>query len=100
MDEVEKFNPTDWYWERSSGYSGYRNKFTSEWIYEEDYQEKKKEEITKRKEEKSLELIREVMDWERNLSHIQRNNIPLIKAKKEMEDNFLVKFRELYDTSK
>lgn len=29
----------DWEFERSSGYAGYRNKITSEWIYEKEYLE-------------------------------------------------------------
>jgi hypothetical protein len=30
-------NKQDWEFERSSGYAGYRNKVTSEWIYENEY---------------------------------------------------------------
>ena len=30
-------NKENWQFERSSGYAGYRNKVTGEWIYEEDY---------------------------------------------------------------
>ena len=33
MEKDEEF----WEFERSSGYAGYRNKKTGEWIYEEDY---------------------------------------------------------------
>ena len=34
---MEKFNKQDWTFERSSGYAGYRNKTTGEWIYENEY---------------------------------------------------------------
>lgn len=30
-------NKKDWNFERSSGYRGYRNKLTGEWLYEEDF---------------------------------------------------------------
>lgn len=33
----ETFNKQDWTFERSSGYAGYRNKVTGEWIYETEY---------------------------------------------------------------
>ena len=37
-ENKEDFNNKDnWEFERSSGYAGYRNKKTGEWIYEEDY---------------------------------------------------------------
>ena len=34
---MENFNEKDWVFERSSGYAGYRNKITMEWIYESEY---------------------------------------------------------------
>ena len=36
-------NKEDWEFERSSGYAGYRNKVTSEWIYEDEYLNKFRE---------------------------------------------------------
>jgi hypothetical protein len=34
------FNPYDWTFERSSGYAGFRNQETADWIYFEDYERK------------------------------------------------------------
>lgn len=34
---MEKFNEQDWIFEMSSGYAGYRNRVTDEWIYEREY---------------------------------------------------------------
>jgi len=34
---MEKFNKQDWTFEMSSGYAGYRNSITGEWIYEREY---------------------------------------------------------------
>ena len=36
------FNPADWFFERSSGYAGYRNKITAEWIYESDFRKRER----------------------------------------------------------
>ena len=44
-----------WEFERGSGYAGYRNKKTGEWIYEEDYFRHQK---TKTVEEELLEQIK------------------------------------------
>ena len=43
---MEKFIKEDWIFERSSGYAGYRNIITSEWIYEDEYNKRIKE-VTK-----------------------------------------------------
>ena len=51
MEKDEEF----WEFERSSGYAGYRNKKTGEWIYEEDYFRRQK---TKTVEEELLEKIK------------------------------------------
>ena len=51
MEKDEEF----WEFERSSGYAGYRNKKTGEWIYEEDYFRCQK---TKTVEEELLEQIK------------------------------------------
>ena len=51
MEKDEEF----WEFERSSGYAGYRNKKTGEWIYEEDYFRRQK---TKTVEEELLEQIK------------------------------------------
>ena len=51
MEKDEEF----WEFERSSGYAGYRNKKTGEWIYEEDYFCRQK---TKTVEEELLEQIK------------------------------------------
>ena len=55
-ENKEDFNNKDnWEFERSSGYAGYRNKKTGEWIYEEDYFRCQK---TKTVEEELLEQIK------------------------------------------
>ena len=55
-ENKEDFNNKDnWEFERSSGYAGYRNKKTGEWIYEEDYFRRQK---TKTVEEELLEQIK------------------------------------------
>lgn len=40
--ETKTFNPDEWDFERSSGFAGYRNRLTDEWIYEADYREKQR----------------------------------------------------------
>jgi hypothetical protein len=37
FDELRQFNISDWTFERSSGYAGYRNTITDEWRYSKDY---------------------------------------------------------------
>ena len=38
---MSKFNEDEWHYETSSGYSGYRNKVTGEWISYHDYNDLK-----------------------------------------------------------
>lgn len=38
----QDFNINDWIFETSSGFAGYRNVITNEWIYQSDYLEQKK----------------------------------------------------------
>jgi hypothetical protein len=40
---MKEFNKKDWNFERSSGYKGYRNVITEEWIYEAEYMKLSKE---------------------------------------------------------
>ena len=54
-NEEDLNNKDNWEFERSSGYAGYRNKKTGEWIYEEDYFRRQK---TKTVEEELLEQIK------------------------------------------
>lgn len=38
LDKYKPFNECEWVFERSSGYAGYRNRRTGDWIYNEEYQ--------------------------------------------------------------
>ena len=53
MEKDEEF----WEFERSSGYAGYRNKKTGEWIYKEDYFRRQKTKTVEedKKEEKEAD---------------------------------------------
>ena len=55
IEEIMEKDEEFWEFERSSGYAGYRNKKTGEWIYEEDYFRRQK---TKTVEEELLEKIK------------------------------------------
>lgn len=72
-------NKENWQFERSSGYAGYRNKVTGEWIYEEDYLKlfSPTKEETEQKlytEEEVLKLLLNLPTFENNLHKDQLIN--------------------------
>lgn len=42
MSNVQDFKENDWTFERQSGFDGYRNKTTNEWIYADDYSQRER----------------------------------------------------------
>tara|TARA_R110000737_G_scaffold351873_2_gene395496 strand:- start:1416 stop:1697 length:282 start_codon:yes stop_codon:yes gene_type:complete len=93
---MKSFKKQDWEFERSSGYGGYRNKHTGEWIYENEYNKF----IKILEDEKFRFIIQEVMNWERDLTHRQRTEISYNAAKKEKLNEYELKFKRFYERTK